>query len=79
MSSQEMTTTLCRNIRYLRKKHGLSKKKLAEIIGCTPYAITKIEGGVLPRRFYYHHLRNLCTYFEIQTQDLFSPLDEKEA
>ena len=51
---------LCRNIRYLRESSGLSKSKLAKIIGVGVESISKIEQDVLPRRFGSKQLLNTC-------------------
>ena len=50
MTKEEEIKQLCANIRYLRERAGLSKTRMAKIMGVTTATLTKIEEGTLPRR-----------------------------
>lgn len=38
------------NVAWLRKKNGLTKKEMAEILGISVFSLNKIEKGVFPPR-----------------------------
>ena len=38
------------NIRWLRKKYGLSKKKMAELLGIGLWSLNRLERGEIPPR-----------------------------
>ena len=38
------------NIRWLRKKHGLSKRKMAELLGIGLWSLNRLERGQIPPR-----------------------------
>lgn len=48
MDNSRELATLCRNIRYLRISHGLSKKKMAEIMGIGVRSLNRMERGDFP-------------------------------
>jgi len=50
MNNEQMMLNLCRNISYLRKKHNLSKSKMAKILGISVKSLNLIESGVIPSR-----------------------------
>ena len=39
-----------KNIVWLRKKNGLTKKEMAEVLGISVHSLNKIEKGVFPPR-----------------------------
>ena len=61
---------LC-NIAYLRKRHGFSKKKMAEILNIGVWSIDRIEEGVLPERLKVDVVFEIEKYFGIHPAELF--------
>ena len=53
------------NIQYLRKKHGLSRKKLAELIQINPYSLRMLEQGVCPCCIHIDALLRLCKALQV--------------
>ena len=55
----------CRNIAWLRKKHGLSKKEMAKILGIGLHSLNNIEMGEMPPRLGYSILLTVYQQFGI--------------
>lgn len=76
MCCQNQIVVLCRNISWLRKKHGLSKKKMAEILGVGVKTITLMEEDILPCRVGCDMLFNASEHFSVAVSELFRPMHE---
>ena len=76
MCCKDEIVVLCRNISWLRKKHGLSKRKMAEILGVGVKALSLIEQGILPSRVGCDMLFNASDYFHITVSELFCSMYE---
>jgi transcriptional regulator with XRE-family HTH domain len=48
MGSEKEIMAFCENVRYLRKKNGLSKKEMAKKLGIGVKSLELIETGSLP-------------------------------
>lgn len=73
MSKSAESRQLCANIRYLRERAGLSKTRMAKIMGVTTATLTKIEEGTLPRRTGVKVLLRLSDRFGIRLNCFFLP------
>lgn len=78
MDYEEQARNLCRNIRWLRKTHGLSKSRMAAIMGISVKSLSLLESGVIPKRVGCDALWNIRVYFHVSIKDLFYPLNEPE-
>lgn len=67
----EKVITLCKNVSYLRKQHGLSTKQLADIIGINEIKLVLSEICEDAGYFRDSHIKNVCDYFKISPDDLF--------
>ena len=76
MNSNDQFLILCNNLRQLRRKHGLSKKKMASILGIGVGSLTFLENDTIPSRLGCGFLFSASRYFGIRACDLFLPLDE---
>lgn len=65
---------LCKNICYLRRVHGLSKKEMANKLGIGIYSLTKLESGILPPRLTTNVLLRIYDVFGIKPAKMFLPL-----
>ena len=63
-----------RNIAWLRKHHGLSKKKMAELLGIGVETLNKIEQGQFPPRLGVSVMEKLWIHFGIAPSDQFKQL-----
>lgn len=68
------TTALLHNITWLRKKHNLSKKDMANLLQIGVGSLTKIEKGELPLRLSTEVIFRVSNIFGIAPEDLFTPL-----
>lgn len=73
MSKSAESRQLCANIRDLRERAGLSKTRMAKIMGVTTATLTKIEEGTLPRRVGVKVLFRLSDQFGIRLNRFFLP------
>ena len=64
------------NIRYLRKKHRLTQKQMAEILGIGIKSLSLIERGILPPRLSGAVLLRAEEYFKIPLKDMFLHLED---
>lgn len=60
------------NVTWLRKSNGLSKKKMANLLGLGVGSLNKIERGELPPRLDVSILFRLRDCFGISPKDLFA-------
>ena len=56
---------ICQNILLLRMIHGLTKKKMSQILGISISSLNKIEQGKLPPRLSVSVIFRICEYFGI--------------
>ena len=76
MMSEDECTRFCDNIRYLRKKHHLSKKEMAQIMDTEPGILESIETGSIPKRLSVFSLIQLAVYCQIKPEDIFLPQEQ---
>lgn len=70
---------LCINLRYLRAKHGYSKKKMAEICGIGVASLNRIEQGDMPpRAIHLGKLQRIAEHFQLPPETLLTPLPQEE-
>lgn len=70
MENEKQLTIFCQNLRYLRQKHGLSKTRMANILGVGINTLNRLEQGVASPRLGSSVLYNAGVYFNIKTDDL---------
>ena len=66
------------NIAYLRKKHHLSKKALAKLLGIGVKGLSSLESGTVPPRMSTDVVFQLSDIFHIPPQALFSVQPETQ-
>ena len=71
---KEECLVFVRNIAYLRKKNGLSKRKMANLLGIGVYSITKIEKGIFPQNLNADVIYNIYKEFGIRPSEQFSQI-----
>ena len=76
MTHEEKLLALCANIRYLRRTHGLSKRKMASILGIGVNTLTALENDIVPRRLGSSVLVRASQYFMIPSHALFFPMEK---
>lgn len=76
MTTDKEFLAFCANIRYLRSTHGLSKRKMADILGVGVDTITSLEKNILPPRLGSSVLFRISRYFHLRPCDLFRPLQK---
>ena len=74
MKTNDDYLIFCRNIKYLRKKHGLTQSKMAEHLGVSVYCIRKLEKGIFPPRLTIDILYSIYEVFCISPSKIFEPL-----
>lgn len=50
MTTKDEWENFSQNIRRTREKDGLSKARMAKILGVSPRTLAKLEAGILPPR-----------------------------
>ena len=61
----------CKNIRTLRERYHLSKRKMAELLHITPKTLSLLENGTLPAHTSATVIFRLSRAFGIPPKDLF--------
>jgi DNA-binding XRE family transcriptional regulator len=61
---------LCINVKFLRRKHGLSKTAMAKILGISPSSLNKLENGVMPR-ISSEVVFRLMEHFHVSAEEVF--------
>ena len=61
-----------RNIKFLREKHGLTLKELAEIMEISEKKLIGAESCADVGYLYDKHLRNICIYFNVSADTLLN-------
>ena len=72
MDNSEQMRILCRNIKYLRTKHGLTKTEMMKILKVSHKTLASIEAGVMPPGVGVNMLFRLRRAFRIPLITLFS-------
>ena len=65
MNNEQQIKILCRNVRYLRLKYGLSQRSMARLLGIGVTSLRMLEGGQLPPRLPARVLRRYAQIFQI--------------
>lgn len=60
------------NIAWLRNHYGISKKRMAKILGVSVGTINKMESDILPPRLDVSIIFNIQDYFGIKLTELFA-------
>jgi len=63
-------SNLLYNIKYLRLKHGLSKKEMTELMGIGLGSLNRIESGEVPRNLGTRVIVELMLHFRVSARDL---------
>ena len=70
MDVEEATRNFCRCLGYLRQKHGLTQRQMAQILGVSPGRLRRMEREDMSCRYTLTHLQRLCGYFQISGDDV---------
>ena len=73
----ESVFAMYKNVKLLREQHGLSQKQFAEIIKISKAKLILSESGTETGCFYDVHIKNICDYFNIRPDGLFTPKTAK--
>lgn len=65
----------CQNIRQLRAHYGLSKTRMAGLLGVSIKTISSLEQGIVPPRMSSVVLYNIHVHFHILPHKMFTPLE----
>lgn len=76
-TSNDELQILCSNVMELRKKHGLSQRAMAKVMGISPQTLAVIEKGMIPPHLGVKAVFQLAAYFKIPVFRLFSFLKTK--
>ena len=68
--SKEQLLILCDNVRFLRKREGLSQKEMAKRLKVSVRSISMIEKGIIPDRLSCEIIFNIYFEFGISPNDL---------
>ena len=68
----EAVFTMYKNAKYLREQHGLSTEEMAKIIEISEKKLIMAEACVETECFYDMHIKNICEYFQVTANDLFT-------
>jgi len=71
MKIEEEIVVFCQNIKILRETNGLSKNRMAEILGIGLTSLTKIEQNILPPRIKTDIVFKLSQNFQLKPCELF--------
>jgi transcriptional regulator with XRE-family HTH domain len=69
-SDKEIKTFL-KNIIWLRKNHGISKKEMSKILHISIVTINKIESGILPLKLSANIIWRIKLHFGVSPSDQF--------
>ena len=67
----EEIITFCQNIKILRERNGLSKKKMAEILGIGVKSLSNLEQGIMPPKMGTNIIFKISQHFKIKPCELF--------
>ncbi len=72
MEKNKIVSSFCNNISVLRIRNGLSKKKMAQIMGISVKTLSLLENNILPRRLKCGALIKIHDYFGILPSEIMS-------
>ena len=75
---KEEINNFINNISYLRKKSGLSKKEMANILNISVYELSEIEKGEIPKNASIEIIFNLQKHFKISPPKQFNSSQGKK-
>lgn len=76
MTYEDRMLAFCANMRRLRKRCGLSKQKMAHILGVGVKTVNALEADIVPRRLGGSALIRAAEFFGISTDALFRPIEK---
>lgn len=76
MTTDEQISVFCNNVKFLRKKHGLSKKEMAKRLHIGVRMLSKLESGIVSDRLGADILVWIHMEFGILPSQQFLPLEE---
>lgn len=59
------------NVAWLRRHYGISKKRMAQLLGIGVGTLNKLEQGKMPPKMSVMVLHNIRTQFSVSLDDLF--------
>ena len=65
------------NVKWLRERHGLSKKEMAKIMGIGIQSLNRIERGEFPDRLGVNAIFRLCRRFGVRAPELLGKKFDK--
>lgn len=68
---QEICQNIAHNLVILRKRHGLSQRAMAQILGISPYSLRVMEKGERLPNVYVDFLFKLVKAFHVNVDDFF--------
>lgn len=68
---QEICQNIAHNLVILRKRHGLSQRAMAQILGISPYSLRVMEKGERLPNVYVDFLFKLVKAFHVNIDDFF--------
>ena len=68
---QEICQNIAHNLVILRKRHGLSQRAMAQILGISPYSLRLMEKGERLPNVYVDFLFKLVKAFHVNIDDFF--------
>ncbi len=61
-----------KNVTWIRRHYGLSKKRMAELLGIGIASLNKIENGEMPQRLGVEIVFRICDKFGLSPEEQFS-------
>lgn len=77
MSATVSIHNLFENVRYLRKKFGMTQEEMAVLLKIDVKTLRLLENGILSDSLGLSFLETICCEFQIPFVDLFRPLQEQ--
>ena len=75
MSNSLEIQAFCKNVKGLRVKYNLTKKRMSSLLGIGIKTLNKIEEGILPARLSAGVIIKVSITFEISPSQLFSEME----
>lgn len=69
--NNELCANLIHNLTFLRRRYGLSKKAMAQLLRISLYSLNLLEKGILPPHLGVEMIFRAQACFDIGIQDLF--------
>ena len=77
MTTEIEKLIFCENVKQLRKLHGLSKSKMAKLLGISTAGLSAIENGIIPPRMSCAVILRASDAFGIAPKELFKVKDRR--